>query len=235
MRVLALAIVGVSAMGCFGKIAPEPSDGGSNVDAGDAGADAPDGRGPAPVPNCTGTTTCLQDGYIITGAVTVTCDPVDFVGPWDLLLERLVTTDYRVVQTQVVDTPGFGATFNDTSAPPVAKLTYRVCTIDDDGTRCGTPFVTLSAPICAKCAPFTCDNLKACNTTVSNGCGGTNECGACPNGAACLARYQSCCPVGFEPDGNGGCECAPPRPCPRRYYWEAAWCKCAPIFRPEPL
>jgi hypothetical protein len=188
-----------------------------------------------PVPNCSGKTVCLQDGFTITAAVAITCDPEQVKGPWTLVLERQVLTDWRVVQVQNVDEPGFGATFNDTKAPKVAHLVYRVCVEDDYGERCGAQFETISAPSCAGCSPFSCIDFRACNTEISNGCGDYITCGPCPNGGTCSARYASCCPAGTEPDGFGGCECAPPHPCPRRYYWEAAHCRCEPIFRPEPL
>jgi hypothetical protein len=81
--------------------------------------------------------------------------------------------------------------------------------------------------------PFTCVDFQACDTTASNGCGGTVTCGDCPPGKTCSPAYQSCCPPKTRPDGAGGCECAPTHKCPPRYYWEAAHCECAPIFKPE--
>jgi hypothetical protein len=233
MRPFALVIVGAAAVGCFGKIAPQPSDGGADdANAADAGVDGD--AGPLfPIPHCTATSVCLPGFY---GAIQVNCDPEPIKGPWPLVLERQIVNDWRVVQAQKVDQPGFGVTFNDTNAPKVAHLLYRVCVDDDYGDRCTPPLETISAPICGPCVPFTCADFQACNTVTSNGCGGTVTCGDCPTGQTCTPAYQSCCPPKTEPDGWGGCVCAPPHRCPRHYYWDTGVCMCEPLFRPaEPL
>ncbi len=147
-----------------------------------------------------------------------------FVGPWNLLLEREIGNQFQVVQMQSVATPGFGFTFYDLSAP-LANLTYRVCVTDANGLRCGAPFTT-TPPVDCGCQPLSCEFFQACNTTISNGCGGITTCGNdCTNGLPCL--NGACCPAGTMPNGNGTCVCAPPGPCPGDG-WNVILCKCEP-------
>src|SRR5579885_1446737 len=141
MRPLVLALVCVVGVGCFGKIAPQPSDGGDgDLDGsiiGDGGIDFDgDAPPPMPTPNCKAQTVCLRDGVKVTAAVEVTCDPEPVRGPWTLTLQRQVVNDWLVVKVAKIDTPGFGATIDDTNAPPTAHLIYRVCVEDDYGERC---------------------------------------------------------------------------------------------------
>jgi hypothetical protein len=233
MRGSWLALAGVALLGCGGKIAPDASLVGLDGGAADATADAPDARVPPPIPSCSGVASCLSNGVVTEGAIVVTCQGVYYVGYWTLVLEREINGDFRVVQVQTTGTPGFGLTFDDTSAPPaVTQLTYRVCVQDGDQTRCGAPFTTEAAPGCA-CVPFTCDGVVACNTSLSNGCGGKIQCGACPAGITCGANH-SCCPDHQEPGGLGGCECAPTHPCLGATYWDPGACACRPIVTPLP-
>jgi hypothetical protein len=76
------------------------------------------------------------------------------------------------------------------------------------------------------CEPITsCALSLSCNTTINDGCN-TVQCGACTNGNACNAAHN-CCPSGQEPDGTGGCECAPHRLCPKGTDWDPNLCYCA--------
>jgi hypothetical protein len=95
----------------------------------------------------------------------------------------------------------------------------------DNQQKCtGTLTVTGTSLSCA-CRPTTCATQMACNTTIPDGCGGTLNCGGCSGGAACNAG--SCCPSGQQPDGQGGCVCAPHRPCPRGTSWDENLCYCS--------
>jgi len=190
-----------------------------------------DGRGPTPVPVCDGRLSqCLQPdvGIVQFGAAVIQCQGEEYVGPWTLVLERLVGTNWQMIQQQVVLEPGFGATFYDSSGPPTV-LTYRVCAIADDTTAlCGAAFTTQGPPDCV-CAATTCELNTACNAYIDNGCGGVDPCGPCDNGMTCNA-YHSCCPGGYMSDGSGGCVCAPPLPgspgeCPP-FRWNANTCSC---------
>lgn len=228
--------MGTSIAACWGRIAPVPDEGGltsylsdasDEGGASDAAASRNDGRGPAPVPSCVGELAqCvpLDAGFGFVGAAVIRCDPVYFVGPWNLLLERQINTDqFKVLQRQSVDEPGFGATFEDTTSH-APQLSYRVCVVDDLGTRCGDPFTAFGPPNCA-CVPITCAELRACNSTGNDGCGRVLLCGACADGTTCNA-HRSCCPPDQESDGIGSCECAPPRPCPRGTEWDVVHCEC---------
>lgn len=196
-----------------GHGAQEPADAGAD---GDDGAVLPDGappgdeRGPVPVPVCTGAlSTCLKPdaGVVSTGASVIQCQPEEYVGPWTLVLERRIGANWQKVQTQVVEEPGFGATFYDTSGPPTL-LTYRVCALANSATAlCGASFTTQPPAHCG-CEPTTCWLNTACNTEIDNQCGGLDACGACANGMPCN-EYHTCCPPGDWSDGWGGCECAP--------------------------
>jgi hypothetical protein len=74
------------------------------------------------------------------------------------------------------------------------------------------------------CEPITsCYLSQACNTTINDGCYNI-QCGACAGGATCNANHD-CCPAGQEPDGTGGCECAPHRPCVGGS-WDPSQCLC---------
>jgi hypothetical protein len=234
---LAIAVpilAGTLCLGCGDRTLPgTPSSSGALVSSADAssatdGSDA-DGaqRGPAPVPTCTWThSRCVEAANgAYEGQVLITCDPVSFVGPWTLLLERQINGQFQIVQTQVVQTPGFGATFDDTKGPPTDRV-YRVCVADSFGTRCGAPFKNLGTPSCV-CEPLDCEVLLACNALVDDGCGGLLPCGDCRGGATCNVRTHSCCPVGQESDGTGGCVCAPTHPCGFPKYWDPSLCMCA--------
>ena len=218
---------------CFGRIAPTPDDGGpfdaAAAEASDADDDASrlnDGRGPAPVPSCVGQLSqCVHaDGGGFVGAVAVTCAAVYFVGPWNLLLERETSAgQFTVIEKRAVLEPGFPTAFEDPTAQGLL-LTYRVCVVDELGTRCGDPFVTTGPPDCV-CKRLSCVEVHLCNTTFENGCGGQVNCGACSDGTPCN-EHSSCCPPGMGSDGVGTCECAPPRPCPRGSEWDVGQCKC---------
>jgi hypothetical protein len=242
MRGLVVALMGAVALGCGGRSAiwaPPGANGGSSGNGGDtagtgsAGNDAGDGGddgspyGQAPVPTCTGELSmCEMDSAgDWNGAAVVKCDPVYFVGPWTLLLQRSVGNQFQTVLTKVVEEPGFGAELDDASGPPV-ELTYRVCVLDDMGQRCGQPFQTSGPPDC-KCIPTTCALIQTCNTLAEDGCGGQIFCKECTNGAACNPHNFTCCPDGQEPDGTGGCQCAPPFPgCHGGLYWDPSECTC---------
>ena len=203
--------------------------GGGGHGAGDAGPDVAiadgDAGGPdaeAPTPTCKGQNSqCVTtpSGKVV-GASIITCDPVYFVGPWTLLLERLIGSAYHVVQTVVVQEPGFGAMIEDDSGPP-AQLTYRVCALDAFGVRCGQPFSTYG-PVDCVCKPFSCLNMQACNRTIPDGCGGEITCGGCAGGGTCYP-WHTCCAPGFRPDGFGQCKCAPPGGCAD---WNDSNCTC---------
>jgi hypothetical protein len=235
-------LVVVATAGCGGRTAlltddetGGPVDGSADGDDGALPDGAPtDERGPTPVPVCSGRLSqCLAPdaGIVSFGAAIIQCDPEEYVGPWTLVLERLIGNNWQMVQTQVVEEPGFGATFYDSSGPPTV-LTYRVCAIANSTTAlCGTSFVTQGPPDCT-CLPTSCALNTACNVMFEDACGGTTVCGACDNGLLCNA-YHSCCPGGFMSDGNGGCVCAPPLPgspggpCPA-FRWNPITCTCAP-------
>ncbi len=236
--------IAVVVAGCGGRLAPLPgqrdggggvgTDSGSEEDAGvDGGSSVPDGqptdeRGPPPVPVCTGQNSmCLppEAGIVWTGAAVIQCQPEQYVGPWTLVLERLIGSTYQAIQKQVVQEPGFGWTFYDSSGPP-ARLTYRVCVIVDAATaECGAPFTTQGPSHCS-CEPTSCYLQTACNTTIDNQCMGTIECGACTNGTPCNPENNTCCPMGFMSDGWGGCVCAP-KGC-SIWAWDTVTCACMP-------
>jgi hypothetical protein len=207
------------------------TDGGSDADA-EAEAEADQG-GPPPVPVCTGNSQCLPPGdaglsYSGSGwsaGAVIQCQPESYAGPWTLLLERLSGTTYQPVAKQVVQEPGFGATFYDKGGPSTQR-TYRVCVIEKDGTAmCGSSFVTAPPPNCP-CEPTSCYLQEACNTTIDDQCGGTLHCGACSNGASCNSESGSCCATGFVGDGWGGCVCAQRYPCLAGDYWNTTDCIC---------
>jgi hypothetical protein len=174
---------------------------------------------------------CLapEAGLRWTGAAVVECQPENYVGPWNLILERKISGTFEVVQRQAVQEPGFGATFYDTSGPP-AQLTYRVCALVDSTTaECGTPFTTQGPSNCA-CEPTSCYLQTACNTTIDDQCMGTIQCGACSSGTPCNPENNTCCPKGFMSDGWGACVCAPPpKVCPI-WFWDKTTCSCMPGF-----
>ena len=177
------------------------------------------------MPVCTGSSLCVppEAGVNWTGAAVIQCQPVNYVGPWTLLLERKVGTTFQLVQKQVVQEPGFGATFDDTSAPP-AQVTYEVCVqVDSTTAQCAASFTTMGPPNCG-CEPTDCNSQTACNVTLDDGCGGTVTCGACANGMACNS-YQTCCPPGQYSNGYATCVCAPPPGCPW-YLWDTGTCRC---------
>lgn len=207
-------------------------DGGVEGEGGEDGA-LPDGmlpgdeRGPTPVPVCTGQLSqCLPPDAgagAYTGAAVIKCQPEEYQGPWTLVLERLSGANWRMVQTQVVQEPGFGATFYDTSGPPTVS-TYRVCAIADNATAlCDTPFSTQGPPNCL-CEPTTCYLNTACDIVIDNQCGGTETCGACANGMPCN-EWNTCCPPGFYSDLWGHCVCAPIGRCPW-WDWDPNDCSC---------
>jgi len=232
---VALAIVALGFGGCGGRIAAIGDDEGD--DAGDDGAvvgdgttrdggsDVNGGRGAAPLPVCTGVTRCFEDdGGLPSGGAEIQCDPAPFVGPWNLVLQRQVNGIFENVQKQSVQAPGFGAKFSEILGR-TALLTYRVCVVDDIGTRCPDPFTLSATPGCA-CEPATCAYSNACNTTIFDGCSRYLNCGACTNGTTCNLTTRSCCPDGFMSDGAQGCVCAPPAPCPGRQVWDWQHCAC---------
>jgi hypothetical protein len=200
-------------------------DAGTRADANDAGdtgvVGVPDGR--APIPECMGENSAcvMSDAGDIFGASIIKCDGVNFVGPWNLLLERLIGTQYQVVQQVVVMEPGFGATIEDNTGPP-QQLTYRVCAMDSQGPECGTPFTTFG-PVDCKCLPFDCKLRQACNKKIDDGCGDHIVCGGCPGGTPC--NDGTCCPPGFMPDLMGGCVCAPTTNCGCGW-WNTKTCEC---------
>jgi hypothetical protein len=244
VRVLLAGLIGVAAVGCGavseldtprgstrGSAGGSIGAGGSAVDAGSDAGDAGDASdaygpyGPPPVPTCAGELSkCIQnDAGVWTGSAIIHCDGVYFVGPWTLVLERQIGAQFQVVQVQVVEEPGFGTTFDDMTGPP-AYLTYRVCvSIPGQGIQCGTPFVTYGAVSCA-CEPLTCYQIQSCMWVQEDGCGNALSCDECTGGATCNTSNHSCCPVGTQPDGTGGCECAPVVPC--HGYWDPNLCLC---------
>ena len=221
---------------CGGRLAPLPGErdgGGTDSGSEDASVDGslPEGaptdeRGPPPVLSCTGENfMCLPptSGVTWTGASVIQCQPEDYVGPWTLLLERMIGGAFQVVQKQVVQEPGFGWTFHDTTGPP-AQLTYRVCVVVDSMTaQCGAPLTTQGPSNCT-CEPTSCSLQTACNTTIDDQCGGKVSCGPCSNGTPCNPGNHSCCPPGFMSDGWGGCVCAPVN-CPL-CAWSTVDCSC---------
>jgi hypothetical protein len=243
------ALVSVTVVGCFAKLAAEPGlDGGppGEVDGGvdaaavdssvppdvlvlvqepDGNVEFPDGQELAPLPVCAGMPSeCILTGHSYEGVAEITCAGAYFVGGWTLLLEREnINGQFELIQTQTTNTPGFGETFYDNTAPLVDSLTYRVCVQDSAGTRCAAPFMTEAPPDCA-CEGYTCVSTSACNTKIYDGCGGYITCGACPSGIACNPANNSCCPTGFQGRLGGGCECAPPTPC--HGTWNPGTCQC---------
>jgi hypothetical protein len=229
----------VVAIGCGGRLAPLPGEGGDDASVdGDDGA-LPDGapvdeRGPTPVPVCSGQLSkCLAPdaGIVQTGASVIQCQPEEYVGPWTLVLQRLSGANWQTLQTKVVEEPGFGATFYDSTGPPTL-LTYRVCALANSTTAlCGTAFITQGPPNC-RCEPTTCSLNTACNTEIDDQCGGVDVCGACENGMPCNA-YHTCCKGNFMSDGWGGCVCAPGevvingvhKTCPS-WAWNTVSCSC---------
>lgn len=236
------AVPVIVAFACGGRTTLLPYErGGLESSPMDASADGQDGalpdgaptdeRGPTPVPVCTGELSqCVQAdaGFGMFGASVIQCQPEEYEGPWTLVLQRLSGASWRTLQTQVVQEPGFGATFYDSSGPPTV-LTYRVCAVANSTTAlCGNAFTTQGPPDCA-CLPTTCALNTACNTDIDNLCGSVDMCGACTNGMACN-ELNTCCPPGFMSDGNGGCVCAPPPPvmgkgCPS-WMWNTSTCRC---------
>ncbi len=232
LRVAVAALPVLSLAGCGGRTWLEETRGSSGTATGTGGAGGALGdgglpSGKAPTPHCKGKNSqCIvpDGGGPVMGAATILCDPEPIQGPWNLLLERQILNQFKVVQALAVDEPGFGAKFFDTSGPP-AELTYRVCVTDSYGERCGDPFQTYGAVDCV-CQPTTCDTLLACNVSTNNGCGGTLHCSSCSNGTSCNPKNHSCCPQGEDSDGFYGCECAPPKPCPGGTYWNTTTCSC---------
>ena len=233
MRGRLAVLVGMAFAGCGGRVVLDGGssgvgggspDAGPAADAGDGGdSDAADAR--PPVPSCTGSDSeCVMDSAgNWSGASVITCDPVYFVGPWNLLLERSILSQFQVVQTEAVQEPGFGWTFYDGTGPPT-KLTYRVCVVDAIGTRCDAPFTT-AGPVDCLCEPFTCESLLSCNTVIDDACGHMIECGGCSDGSVCNPANMSCCGPGLMPNGDGTCICAPPGPCGA---WNVVDCRCEP-------
>lgn len=233
------------AIGCGGRLLPlsEQDGGRTGVPDADGGNDggAPEGQSvcePPPVPVCTGDNfMCLPPdaGIVWTGAAVIKCQGVECIGPWTLVLERLIGSTWELVQKQVLQEPGFGYTFYDTSGPP-ARLTYRVCAVDKSGiAQCGAPFTTQGPSSCA-CEPTSCWLQTACLTKIDDQCGGTIDCGACPNGISCNMANHTCCPMGFMSDGWGKCVCAPPSPKACSIWdWNTTTCTCDPGGRPTPL
>jgi hypothetical protein len=235
--------------GCGGLIAPDSDrpeagvlavvlDAGAGADASlpdgafpdGAWRDANNGRGPAPIPVCHGgLSMCIPNpdaaGVQWIGAAIIKCDGPQFQGPWVLSLQRQIVNAWRVVQVVAIDKPGFGVEFDDTKAP-YSQLVYRVCVIDDLGERCADPIDVMPAPNCG-CVPLTCDEIQACNVTTRNGCGDRMACGDCKNGNACDPLRHTCCPMGLEPDGTGGCVCAPNVACYPPKAWDPSCCCCA--------
>jgi hypothetical protein len=233
-----LVLVGAMFVGCGGRVVVDGTSGGMGGAASDAGAamdagadsDAADAADAAdapvpPVPICAGSSSeCVEDAGFWYGASLITCNPVYFVGPWNLLLEREAGTQFEVVQSQAVQEPGFGYTFYDLSGTPGLEYTYRVCVVDDAGTRCDAPFMT-NGPVDCNCPPLTCEFFQACNTKIDNGCGGVYTCGECSSGAPCT--NGSCCPPGMGGNGNGSCVCMPDGKCPPGA-WDVTTCRCMP-------
>ena len=116
-------------MGCGGRsslVDPRPlASGGSSTGGGvpaDGGSDAADAADAAdaslaPTPSCKGANSqcVLTDGRDNAGSSIIHCDPVYFVGPWNLLLEREINAQFKVVETRAVLEPGTGTTFYDMS------------------------------------------------------------------------------------------------------------------------
>jgi hypothetical protein len=199
--------------------------GGEGGGSGAGGTSADAGRPIAPTPNCTGEgSDCIYVNAIPVGAAEITCEGVYFVGAWNLILQRQVNGNFVTVQTQVVQEPGFGANFYDTSGPPV-EVTYRVCVVDGYGTRCGAPFMNLG-PVDCKCIPLTCETQLTCDYVMDDGCGSKLTCTGCTNGITCNAATHSCCAPGFESAGSAGCLCAPDRICGPGTTWDFQMCAC---------
>jgi hypothetical protein len=198
-------------------------DGGGAADA-EPDGEGPDQRGPPPVPVCTGEPSVCRPpdaGVVWTGVAVVQCQPVQYKGPWTLLLERLIGGNYQVIEKRVVQYPWVGQTFRDPSGPPTV-LTYRVCALENNNTvRCGSSFRTQGPPHC-NCQPTSCYLQAACNSMIDDGCGGTLLCGACPGGATCSGG--TCCAAGYMADGWGGCVCAPVDCQPVN--WNTVTCTC---------
>jgi hypothetical protein len=233
----------VVAIGCGGRSTLLPYENG-HAGPVDASADGDDGAlpgdaafhrcSPTLVPVCSGQLSqCLEPdaGVVQHGASVIQCQPEECLGPWTLVLERLIGTTWQMVQTQVVEEPGFGANFYDTSGPPTL-LTYRVCALANSTTAvCGAQFTTQGPPDC-RCEPTTCLLETACHTEIDNHCNSVDVCGACTNGMPCNG-YNTCCPDDFWSDGWGGCVCAPrtitingvSKTCPT-WRWNTATCTC---------
>jgi hypothetical protein len=236
-----LAVVLLSATGCGARTLPltggeggvgstNPEDASTDGGSEDAAADR---GGPPPVPVCSAKAQCVPPGDAglsytgggWTGGAVILCQPEPYAGPWTLLLERLVGTTYQLVQRQVVQEPGFGASFYDRSGSTTPH-TYRVCLVENDTATCGSSFLSAATPYCP-CEPTSCYLQVACNTTIDDQCGGTLNCGACSNGASCNPENGTCCATGFMGDGWGNCVCAPPPAgCLFGGYWNTTDCLC---------
>lgn len=149
--------------------------------------------GTPPAFQCSGQTQCAPTpGQAET---LITCSPISQVGGWTVDLQRLESGSWTTVQTAEALEPGSGLTLTDTypNSQPQALLTYRVCSVGSTGgPQCGNTF-TVNESSCA-CEPFTCGN-GACGT-MSDGCGGTIDCGGCAAGLVCGRNL--CCPSGEE-------------------------------------
>jgi hypothetical protein len=167
-----------------------------------------------PLMHCTGAPTCAGSNYTTTSFVDFTCDPLAMVGGFDLLLQRQVAGTsnlWQTVATTNVQTPGFGATLEDTIVTTGTQqtLTYRTCTSDSGGTTCGSPFTVESEATCL-CQPyFACgDPAAQCGTILNDGRGHRLDCGTCAAGSTCSSNR--CCPDGTGwSEVDGRCEANP--------------------------
>ena len=110
--------------------------------------------------------------------------------------ETTSTSSQDVTQCEL-DCPGVGA--------PVFTCTTLPCSVTANTLTCNGTVQTCPAPTC-----LTCQSAGVECGPVSDGCGGTLNCGSCPSGQACIGNFcEVSCPAGrFDCCGDGVCRSA---------------------------
>jgi len=120
-----------------------------------------------PTLTCAAAETC---GGTNEGEWVVTCNPIAYVGGFNIALEEQVNGAWQTLQSQTLETPGNGASFNVTfplSSTP-SSPTFQVCSSDATGTACGPAFVgsgylTSCGPVLVNPTPPTCPSNEVWN------------------------------------------------------------------------